>query len=97
MSKYTIDTDKVKETGEEIKKISADYNVIVNELYSKIDNMGNNGIWESESLEGMAAQFTNIVNKDKEKTVGLATSLNSLGDKVVDYSSSLSGCSDNKI
>lgn len=97
MSIYSIDTDKLKVAGEEIKKISSEYNTLVNELYSKLSNMESDGVWVSDSDKGMASQFTNIVNKDKQAIVSIATDLDSLGSKIVDYSNSLNNCSGNKL
>ena len=97
MSTYTIDSDKLKEVGEEIKSISLDYNNIINDFYSKINDVTKNGTWASDSEGGAANQFVEIVNKNKETIQLLSSSLKSLGDKVVDYANKVNNCSDNKL
>ena len=84
MSTYTIDSDKLKEVGEEIKSISTDYNSIINDFYSKINDITKNGTWSSD-------------NKNKETMQLLSSSLKSLGEKVVDYANKVNNCSDNKL
>ena len=34
-----MDTDKIKTVGEDLKEIAKDYNTLVNELYTKINNI----------------------------------------------------------
>lgn len=97
MSTYSIDIDKIKEVGDEIKKISSDFSILINELYDKMSNVENANIWKSESDSGSASQFINIVTLDKSKSIILASSMNSLGNKIVDYADKLADCANNKL
>ena len=97
MPKFTMDTDKIKAAGEELKEIAKEYNKIVNELYSNINNINKNGTWNSDSDQGSANQFINAVNKDKESIQSLGSSTKQLGSKVIEFANSINSTTDNKI
>lgn len=83
MAKVTIDADKLLVEADNIKKIAKEYNDLLNEMYQKINNISNNGVWSSSSEKGAANVFINNVLKSKNQTMALGTNLNSLGDKII--------------
>jgi hypothetical protein len=97
MSKLSIDTDKVKSAGEDIKEIAKEYNIIINELYNKINNISNEEIWISESENGSANKFINEALNDKSSSQALANSMNKLGNRIIEYANNVNITSDNTI
>lgn len=97
MPKITIDADKIKSAGEELKAIAKDYNIIISELYTRINDMAKDGTWASDADRGAANQFINAVVRDKENMQSLANSLNQLGSKMISFASSVNSVADNKL
>lgn len=97
MANLSMDTVKIKLAGEELKKISVEYSNIINEMYEKINNIPNSGIWKSDSDKGSASRFINSTKKDKTSSLDLANSMKSLGSKIVDYATTIEQNSQNVI
>lgn len=95
--KMSIETNRIKSAGEDLKTIARDYINLVNDVYSKIQNIENNGIWISESTQGAAKQFISATLKDKPSAIALGNSISNLGSKVYDYASDINIISDNKL
>ena len=97
MAKLSMDADKIKSAGEELKDVAKDYNLLINELYSKINNIPKDGTWNSDSNIGAANQFVNTIVKDKPNVQALGNSMNQLGSKVIRYANSVNSVTDNNI
>ena len=97
MAKLEIDTDNLKATAEEMKKIAADYKKLIEEMYKKINNIPNTNMWTSDDDKGSAIQFVEKVMKDKDKTLDVGNNLSKLGEEIIVYSDSLKSISDNII
>ena len=95
--KLSIETNRIKSAGEELKTIARDYISIVNDVYSKIQNMENDGVWISEGTQGAAKQFISATLKDKPSAIALGNSISDLGSRVCDYASDMNIISDNKL
>ena len=88
MAKLSMDADKIKGVGEDLKEIAKDYNSLVNELYTKI---------VSDSSDGRANQFIDKVNKDKPSTQALGVSMSVLGAAIILYANGVNAFSDTKV
>lgn len=97
MAKVTIDADKLLVEADNLKKIAKEYNTLLNDMYQKIYNMSNNGVWSSTSNNGAANVFINNVLNSKSKTLAVGTNLNSLGDKIISLAKSVNNSADNKL
>ena len=94
MSKIKINTDKIKNAGEELQSIAKDYNTIVNNVCSIINRLPSDGAWISDKSNSSVNLFINIVSKDKSSMLGLANSINSLGIKLVNYAKNMESIAD---
>lgn len=94
MSKIKINTDKIKNAGEELQSIAKDYNTIVNNVYSIINKLPSDGAWVSDKANSSVNLFINIVSKDKSSMLGLANNINSLGIKLVNYANNMESIAD---
>ena len=97
MAKLEIETENIKVTAEEIKKIASDYVKIIEEMYKKISNIPETNMWTSESDKGSAKKFVEIVMKDKDKTLEIGNNLSKVGEELISFSESLKNNSDNTI
>ena len=89
-----INTDKIKNAGEELQSIAKDYNTIINNVYSIINRLSSVGAWVSDKSNSSVNLFINIVSKDKSSMLGLANSINSLGIKLVNYANNMESIAD---
>ncbi len=94
MAKIKINTDKIKNAGEELQSIAKDYNTIVNNVYFIINRLSSDGAWVSDKSNSSVNLFINIVSKDKASMLGLANSINSLGIKLVNYANNMESIAD---
>ena len=94
MSKIKINTDKIKNAGEELQSIAKDYNTIINNVYSIINRLSSDGAWVSDKSNSSVNLFINIVSKDKSSMLGLANNINSLGIKLVNYANNMESIAD---
>lgn len=97
MAKVEIDTEKVKSTGEDMKKIANEYNKLIEEMYKKIAELPNTNIWTSETDKGSAMKFTKKAMNDKEKTLDVGNNLSKIGDEIIGFADSLNNISENII
>ena len=97
MAKINMDTVKVRVAGEELVAISKEYNNIINELYSKINEISKNGTWKSDDDNGAANKFIGSILKDRASVQSIATSINQLGSAVIKYAKSINSVSDNDL
>lgn len=95
MDYLNVDTDKIVSVGIELKEISKDLTLITNELYSKLMNVSNNGIWTNSSDDGSANVFIQAVAKDNEVMKKYELSLNQLGEQISLYGKHLANTSNN--
>lgn len=95
--KLSIESNKIKMAGEDLKTIAREYRNIINGVYSKIQNLENNGTWTSESSRGSAKQFISATLKDQPSAIALGNSMERLGNRVCEYASDMNIISDNKI
>lgn len=97
MAKLSMDADKIKTVGEDLKEIAKDYNTLVNELYTKINNIQKDEILVSDSSNGRANQFIDKANKDKPSTQALGVAMSLLGTAIITYASGVNAFSDVKV
>ena len=97
MEKLDIDTDKLKEQGQELKSISSDLSNMMNEMYGKLTNVQEDGVWSSEGLNGSAQTFINTVNVDKNNNFNLCKNMYKVGSVIEQYSNSIGSSSDTEI
>ena len=97
MSTVNMDTTKLKLAGEDLQKIAKDYSAIIDELYTKIANLNNDGVWTSDIQDGRVFQFISKTAKDKPSAKNLANDMNTLGVKIVDYATSMKKIADDVI
>ena len=97
MAQLSIDTTKIKLAGEELKKISTDYTNLITEMYEKINNLPESGIWQSDSEKGSVKVFINAVQNDKTSSLNLGSTMNKLGSEIVSYAESVENVSQSTI
>lgn len=94
MERLEMHTEAIKATGEELKKIANDYNTLINEMYTKIEELPNSDFWKSEELKGSTDKFVEKAKGDKEKTLEVGKKLNSIGEEVINYAESINNTSE---
>ena len=97
MAQLSMEATKLKLGGEELKKISTDYTNLIVELYEKINNLPESGIWQSDSEKGSAKVFVNAVQKDKTTSLNLGNTMKKLGSEITNYAESIENISQNTI
>ena len=94
MAKIEINAGQIKAAGEEMKVIASDYNKLMTELFTKIENIEKEGIWVSENDSGASRRFMANVLKDKEPALYLADDMKNLGSRIASYASNISALAD---
>lgn len=85
MANIGIDTDKIKISGENIKKYASQYNRIVENMFSTIKNLEENGVWVGDNNNSSVKKYIETVSKEKTKYSDLALAINNLGDALINY------------
>ena len=70
-----IDTNKISSCGDDIIKLSQDFGIIIDDLFSDINKLVTNNIW----LGNSASQFVSKVNLEKTNYIDLKKVLYSYG------------------
>ena len=96
MEKVVMDTDSLKSVGEDIKSISKDYKNLMDEVYNKIKSIPDAGIWVSDNTDNSANKFIETALRDIQNNKELSNSIESLGDIICKYGSTIQQISDNK-
>ena len=97
MEKVSIETDKMKEQGEEIQKIASDLSELFDNMYSKLLLVHEDSIWSSESATGSAHRFVENVSQDKKNNFTLCKNLDKMGKTISHYGESISSSADTNI
>lgn len=96
MAKLTMDTDSLRNVGEDLKAISNDYKTIMDGVYNKIKSIPEIGIWISDNTNNSANKFVDVAIHDIENNKELHTSIEKLGDQIYKYGNSINQIADNK-
>ena len=75
MTKLSIDINETRNHGNNIIKLSSDYNNLINELLSKLENVSVDNVWNGQS----ALSFVEQVKKDKVSFLELGNQLKKYG------------------
>lgn len=89
MGRLNINTNNVKSAAEDLKKQGVELNNILSNIYEKISNISNDGVWSSDSDRGSASVYIKNCLKDKTSSLELSTSIKKLGDELVDFVNSI--------
>lgn len=95
MSKIKMDIDKLKQIGEDLQSFARNYNFVINSLYTKVSNISKDGAWVSDQSDASVNLFITVALKDKANLLNLATTIDSFGSKIIDYTNSMSTIADN--
>ena len=77
-----IDTTKIKQSGQDIVKLSQELNALIEILYGKIYNMPVlTGEWVGASAQLFAKQANNVEKKD---AIAIKDTLKKFGDELID-------------
>ena len=96
MAKLTMNTDSLKNVGEDLKTISKDYKTIMDGVYNKIKSIPESGIWTSDNTNNSTNKFVEVALHDIENNKELSTSIEKLGDQIYKYGDTINKISDNK-
>jgi flavorubredoxin len=97
MAKIAIETNKVKEVGEELKVIATDYTTIIHDMYEKLVKIEESGTWVSEGTNGSVKVFIDEMVRNRTQAETLGTNISDLGNKITEYADSMSHVSDDKL
>ncbi len=70
-----IDTDKIVQCGNDLIKLSQDLNIIIQDMYAKINKVIVSNTWVGES----ALEFVNKANQDKIQILNFQKNLYNYG------------------
>ena len=87
MANISVDTDILKESGNNILKLTKEYDYFINEIFSKLEKINDDHIWSGNS----ASVFVEKVKKDRKDFVELGKSFSEYGKNIVDLSNDLDG------
>ncbi len=97
MSKISIDTTQLKAAGENIVSIAEEFNSIIEDIFTKLKNMDNNGTWTGESENSAAKKYIERISKEKEQYSNYAIAISKLGNEIITYADKMNSVSNNKI
>lgn len=97
MSKFSMDTDKVREAGENIVKDSEEFNKVVDDIFMKLGNLEKDGAWVGDNANSSVRKYMEIVASHKEAYSEYAVTINSLGKKLIEYANDVSAVASEKI
>jgi len=97
MAKLTIETEKVKEVGEDLKVIANDYTNLVQGMYEKLVKISDNGLWVSEGDNGSVKVFIEEMIRNRGQAEILGTNISDLGSKISEYATNVDHVSDDKL
>ena len=60
MSKISIDTTKLKASGESIVSIAEEFNSIIEDIFTKLKSMDTNGTWTGDSEDSAVKKYSNL-------------------------------------
>ena len=92
-----MNTDIIKDQGEELQSISKDLSEIFSDMYGKLTKVDSNGIWKSELLNGSANNFISNVTKDSTNNSNLVSNLTNVGSVLIQYSNGVASKADTEI
>ena len=85
MADINIDTVKINECGQDLVKLSNEMNMIINQMFTRINNIsGSEGIWVGPGAE----KFKQYANIDKKQYTTFIDNFYKFGKYLIDYSSS---------
>ncbi len=94
MATLEMDTDKIRAEGENLKAIARDYNNLLNGVFDKIADISNKS-WSGDSNDSGSNQFISKVLADKANMQSLSTSMNDLGNMIINYANNVNNSADN--
>lgn len=97
MSKISIDTTQLKAAGGNIVSIAEEFNSIIEDIFTKLKNMDNNGTWTGESENSAAKKYIERISKEKEQYSNYAIAISKLGNEIITYADKMNSVSNNKI
>lgn len=89
MANIYVDTDKIKLSGENIKKYASQYNQIVEDLFLAIKNLEMNGAWVGDGENSSVRKYIDLAMKEKEKYSDLAIAINNFGEAIITYAADI--------
>jgi len=97
MAKINVDTTKLINGSESIKKLSNDFTVIIEDLFNDIKNLNENGIWVGDANLSSVNKYISIVSKEKGIYTEYAKVINDLGIKIYNYAKDLEVTSNDRL
>lgn len=89
MSHLNANADIIITAGTELKEVAKGYNDIINDLYPRLENIQNDGVWISGTEQGSANVFLRAVAKDKPNAQAFGTKIDATGDGLIQYGKDL--------
>ena len=83
MAKVNVDTDKMREIGNNIISLSNEYTNVINELHNRLMNVSNTGEWSGVSAD----KFIEAKRLSKESYISLGRQLRRYGEVLVQSAS----------
>lgn len=91
MNFTNADTQKVKEIGSEIIKLSTEYNVKITELFKKLSTFP----YDTEEWSGKPAEkYSEQVSQDKVLYTDFGDNIKKLGSEIIKSGESIENCCD---
>lgn len=97
MSKISIDTTKLKASGESIVSIAEEFNSIIEDIFTKLKSMDANGTWTGDSESSAVKKYIERISKEKEQYSNYAIAIRKLGNEIITYADKMNSVSNNKI
>lgn len=97
MSKIGVDTNLIKISGENIKKYASEYNQVVENIFSTIQNLELNGAWVGDGENSSVRKYIGIISKEKQNYTDFAISVNNLGNAIIGYAEDINSISNENV
>lgn len=97
MAKIEMDTEKVLKAGYAIKDLAKEYNDLIDDMFTKIQNLSNSGIWLGANANSAANKFISNTMNDKSSFSNFGVSINNLGVVAINDANSVKNVADTSI
>ena len=82
MSKIYIDIQQVKASSEDVKRLSDEYDVLINDTFKKLKNINNDNIWVGSEGNSSAERYINKLINEEQQYHDFAKSIKNYADNI---------------
>lgn len=85
MSKIYMDIQQVKASSDNIRKLSDEYNILINDIFRKLKNINNDEVWVGSAGNSSVSRYINMLKREEQQYHEFAKSLKNYADNVNNF------------